>query len=53
LEEDDKELLELFALLQLRLKRRIVRAPFRSPETFFEEVEALNLVIDLRRKLQS
>ncbi len=51
LAEEDKELLELLTSLKLRLKRRIVKAPFRSPETLFEELEALNLVIDLKKKL--
>jgi hypothetical protein len=53
LEEDRDELLELLASLELRLERRIVRAPFRSPETLFEELDVLCLVIDLQRNLQS
>ncbi len=49
--EEDEELIELLSSLERRLKRRILKAPFRSPETLFEELEALNLVIDLKRKL--
>ncbi len=51
MEEDDKALLGLLASLELRLKRRVVKAPLRSPETLFEELEALDLVIDLKKKL--
>ena len=50
--EEDKEIIALLSSLEARLKRRIVRAPFRSPETLFEELEALELVIDLRKKLR-
>ena len=50
--EEDKEIIALLSSLETRLKRRIVRAPFRSPETLFEELEALELVIDLRKKLR-
>lgn len=51
LEEADQEILELLRSLESRLKTRIVRAPVRSPETLFEELEALDLVIRLRREL--
>jgi len=50
--EEDEELLKLLASLERRLKRRVVRAPLRSPETLFEELEALDLVIGLRKKLE-
>ncbi|MDA4135231.1 MAG: hypothetical protein OK441_06650 [Thaumarchaeota archaeon] len=46
--EEDKELVELLESLELRLKRRVAKAPFRSPETLFEELQALKLVIDLK-----
>lgn len=49
----DQDLLDLLRSLETRLKQRIVRAPVRSPETPFDELEALELVIDLRRKLQT
>lgn len=48
--EEDKELLDLLKSLEKRLKQRIVRAPIRSPETLFEELGALELVIDLGKK---
>ena len=51
--EEDEEIIALFSSLKTRLKRRIVRAPFRSPETLFEELEALELVIDLKKKLRT
>ena len=51
--EEDKELLELLTSLETRLKRRVVKAPFRSPETLLEEIEALNVVMDLKKKLLS
>lgn len=51
--EEDKELIELLDSLELRLKRRVVRAPFISPETLFEELEALELVISLRKEFRS
>jgi hypothetical protein len=50
--EEDKELIELLDSLELRLKRRAVRAPFVSPETLFEELQALELVISLRKELR-
>ena len=50
--EEDVVLLKLLASLERRLKRRVVRAPLRSPETLFEELEALDLVIGLRKKLE-
>lgn len=52
MEEDNEELIELLKSLELRLKRRAVRAPLRSPEDLFEELSALNLVIELREKLE-
>jgi hypothetical protein len=41
-------------LIRLRLgsKQRILRAPVRSPETLFEELDALNVVMELKRKLK-
>jgi hypothetical protein len=53
LEEEDKELLELLTSLETRLKRRVVKAPFRSPETLFEELDALDVVTDLKKKFRS
>jgi hypothetical protein len=53
LEEEDKELLELLTSLETRPKRRVVKAPFRSPETLLEELEALDVVMDLKEKLLS
>ncbi len=38
--------------LEKRLKSRIPIVLRRSPETLFEELEALELVIDLRKKLR-
>ncbi len=51
MEAEDKELLELLSSLENRLKRRVLSAPARSPESLFEELEALDLVIDLRKNL--
>ena len=34
-----------------KLKQRIPKVEVRSPERLFEELDALELVIDLRRKL--
>lgn len=51
MEEADQEILELLRSLETKLKTRIVRAPVRSPETLFEELEALDLVIRLPREL--
>jgi len=50
---EDEELLKLLTSLERRLKRRVVRAPLRSPETLFEELEALDLVIGLKKKLEN
>jgi hypothetical protein len=47
--EEEKELIELLDSLESRLKRRVLKAPFRSPETLFEELQALDLVIGLRK----
>ncbi len=52
MDETDKEVVELLDSLTIRLKQRILRAPLRSPETLFEELDALNLVIELKRKLK-
>ncbi len=49
--EKDEEILALLRSLEARLKRRVIKAPLRSPETLFDELEALELVIDLGRKL--
>jgi len=49
---EDQEILDLLHSLETRLKQRIPRVPIRSPETLFDELEALELVIDLMRKLQ-
>lgn len=48
---EDQALVRILADLEGALKRRIPVVLRRSPETLFEELEALNLVIDLRRKL--
>ena len=50
---EDQEILEILADLERQLKRRIPLVVCRSPESLFEELEALNLVIDLRKKLAS
>lgn len=50
-EGSDEEILSLLSSLESRLKTRVVRAPLRSPETLFEEIEALDLVLALRSKL--
>jgi hypothetical protein len=42
-----KILIELWKVV----KKRLFIAARRSPETFLEEAEALELVIDLRKKL--
>jgi len=49
----DQEILEILADLEGQLRRRIPLVVRRSPESLFEELEALNLVIDLRKKLAS
>ncbi|MGH9919674.1 MAG: hypothetical protein ACRD6W_12525 [Nitrososphaerales archaeon] len=49
--EEDKELLDLLATLEARLKRGVVKAPLRSPETLFEELDALDLVMGLKERL--
>ena len=51
--EEDEEIVGLLSSLETRLKRRIVVSPIRSPETLFEELEALELVIDLGKKLEA
>ena len=51
--EEDEEIVALLSSLRTRLRRRVVRAPLRSPETLFEELEALELVIDLGKKLSN
>jgi hypothetical protein len=49
----DQEILEILADLEGQLRRRIPLVVRRSPESLFQELEALNLVIDLRKKLAS
>lgn len=51
--EEDKEILDLLDRLETKLKQRIPRIETRSPESLLDELEALELVIDLRRKLQA
>ena len=51
--EENEEILALLATLEPRLKQRVIRAPLRSPETFFEELEALELAIDFRLRIQT
>jgi len=51
--EEDEEILALLSSLTMRLKRRVIRAPLRSPETLLEELEALELVIDLGKKFSN
>lgn len=51
MEAEDQEVLRLLRSLESRPKQRIPRAPLRSPETLFDELEALELVIDLQRKI--
>jgi hypothetical protein len=51
--EENEEILDLLASLEPRLGQRVIRARFRSPETLFEELEALELVIDLRQKIRA
>lgn len=52
-EDKDQETLEILADLERQLRRRIPLVLRRSPESLFEELEAPNLVIDLRNKLAS
>jgi hypothetical protein len=52
LEETDKKLVELLDSLEMRLKQRVLLAPDLSPETLFEELEALDLVLELKKKLK-
>jgi hypothetical protein len=47
----DQEIIEILTDLEGQLRRRIPLVVRRSPESLFEELEALNLVIDLRKKL--
>jgi len=46
------ELAETLAGLETRLIRRLAVAFARSPESFLEEAEALDLVIRLKRELR-
>ncbi len=50
-DQEDQALLEILGDLEKKLKSRIPIVLHRSPETLFEELEALELVIDLRKKL--
>jgi hypothetical protein len=50
--EANQEIIDLLASLETKLRQRIPRIEARSPESLFEELEALELVIDLRRKLE-
>ena len=49
--EENQKILELLDRLESKLKQRIPKVEVRSPERLFEELDALELVIDLRRKL--
>ncbi len=50
-DEETQALLAILADLEKQLRRRVPLVMRRSPESLFEELEALNLVIDLRKKL--
>ncbi len=49
---EKEELSAILEDLEKTLIRRASLAARRSPETFLKELEALELVIDLRKKLQ-
>ena len=49
--EEDQELLKLLDGLDKSLRRRALRAAARSPETLFEELGYLELVLELKNRL--
>ncbi len=51
-DQEDEALVEILGDLERRLKSRVPIVLRRSPETLFEELEALELVIDLRKKFE-
>jgi hypothetical protein len=51
-EEKREELVAALADIEAVLIRSVAIAATRSPETFLEEAEALDLIIRLRRELQ-
>ncbi|MGQ9469419.1 MAG: hypothetical protein ACUVTD_06300 [Nitrososphaerales archaeon] len=48
---EEKRLSQILERLERVIARRLVIAVERSPETFLEELSALESVIDLRKKL--
>ena len=50
--EERAELAETLAGLETRLIRRLTMVFERSPESFLEEAEALDLVIRLKKELR-
>jgi hypothetical protein len=48
---EEEALQKILIDLEKTIKRRLIIAAKRSPETFLEEAEALELIIDLRKKL--
>lgn len=48
---EEETLQKILNELEKIIKRRLEIAARRSPETFLEEAEALELVMDLRKKL--
>ncbi|GEM_PF-5654345 len=48
----EEEIKKVLDRLEERLKERIPRAARRSPETLIDELQAYELVLDLKRKLE-
>jgi hypothetical protein len=51
--EGQETLLELLDRLDRGLRGRVVRASVRNPELLFEEPDDLNLVLELKERVQS
>jgi hypothetical protein len=52
LTEEEGSLPELLERLAEGLRRRIIIASVRSPESLFDELEDLNLVLELRERIE-
>lgn len=51
--QERADLSELLERLDVVLRRRIARASVRSPESLFDELEDLNLVLELKGRLEA
>ena len=49
--EENQKIVELLDRLESKLKQRIPKVEVRSSERLFQELDALELVIDLRQRL--